>query len=75
MGKCLGCYRRVQHLDPKAKLPPGLKAGVKIEKYDRFGNIVQTQALGIKFIEIRFKGRSLIIDRYMNVRTSFLFLK
>jgi hypothetical protein len=48
-------------------LPPGLKPGVKIEKYDRFGNIVQTQALGIKYIEIRFKGRSLVIDRYMNV--------
>jgi len=51
-----------------------LKPGVKIEKYDRFGNIVQTQALGVKHIEIRFKGRSLIIDRYMNV-SSLLLLK
>jgi hypothetical protein len=57
-------------LDPKVKLPPGMKPGVKIEKYDRFGNVVQSQAPGIKFIEIRFKGRSLIIDRYMNVSLS-----
>lgn len=47
-----------------------MKPGVMIEKYDRFGNMVQTQAPGVKFIEIRFKGRSLLIDRYMNVRKS-----
>ena len=67
MGKCLGCYKRVQHYDPKVILPPGMKPGMKIEKYDRFGNIIQTQALGVKYIEIHFKGRSLLIDRYMNV--------
>lgn len=40
MGKCLGCYRRIQHYDPKVKLPFGMKPGMKIEKYDRFGNII-----------------------------------
>ena len=67
MGKCLGCYRRVQHFDTKIKLPPGMKAGVQIDKYDRFGNLVQAHAPGVKFIEIRFKGRSLMIDRVMMV--------
>lgn len=67
MGKCLGCYRRVQHFDPKVKLPPGMKPGVMIEKYDRFGNLVQSQAPGVKYIEIRYKGRSLLIDKFMNV--------
>ena len=67
MGKCLGCYKRVQHFDSRVKLPPGMKAGVMIEKYDRFGNLMQKQALGIKHIEITYKGRSLVINKKMNV--------
>jgi hypothetical protein len=45
-----------------------MKPGVMIEKYDRFGNLVQSQAPGVKYIEIRYRGRSLLIDKFMNVR-------